>query len=269
MPKPFTDSRKRIDRAIMHAKAFADEWARVGDSKGYTFGEKKEDERTFVFSLIPHPNIVENSLALELGEFFYQLRSALDSAMWYACTLAHGSDPPPNVENRIEFPIYPYPRPFKDAPFHGLKFPKELSAWLETMQPYSANKVLNNREAFVKIVLERIHNGARKDRHRKLHIVVAAVTEVEYRFLCEPPAKIKSVEGIVCNALEDESDFLRVCIEAEPLGTVGQKVGLASTITTDISCDEVPAYGSAEMVLAFREMVRTVEFVVERFEAAF
>jgi hypothetical protein len=82
----------------------------------------------------------DQTLALELGEFFYQLRAALDGAFWEAAVIASEGKVPAKGDS-IAFPICPTKDKFDISPVHKLPFPKELYDLICSIQPLSSVRI--------------------------------------------------------------------------------------------------------------------------------
>ena len=159
--------------------------------------------------------IPENDLAFELGEMFYQLRAALDHLVYKATVLKHGSEPPPH-ENIVAFPICPNSDTFNRNPVNKPPFPNQLAVWLENIQPYNVGKHRGTETEFFIRALIILHDCARKDRHRRLHIVAAIPTHVKFLFDAWP-GRVVSYHPLLMNLLEGKDELMRItCTEFTP-----------------------------------------------------
>lgn len=161
--------------------AFKNEWAKIfADDAISTVARYDKDSGWFIASVVLTPGAIErvqkNNLALEIGEYAYQLRSALDALIWDAITLKQGGTEPPPDANRVEFPILPTNKAFKDCGFLKFSFPDKLKPWLESIQPNSAAQPVNHPDRGVNTALGDIHDLARFDRHRRLRILAVVPT---------------------------------------------------------------------------------------------
>src|SRR6266571_3971800 len=95
---------QRIERAEAHRKAFAEAWNSFCDDVPYSPNLHIEDDGTGSISIIPRYDSLPVAFALDLGEFLYQLRAALDGAVYGAAIRESGQNPPPD-EKRLEFPV--------------------------------------------------------------------------------------------------------------------------------------------------------------------
>ena len=266
-PRLFVDSWKRIDRAIKHGKAFKAEWDRVVNPESYTTSISVNSDWTHG-SIKSVTNIVpENDMALELGEFFYQLRAALDAAVYQVSVMEQGVEPPAH-ENRVEFPIYHAPEVFNRNPLNTDPFPQQLRDWLETIQPYNTAKTAQTDYSTLNRRLEILHNCARKDRHRRLHLVAAVPTVMDLEFTITGPGRITYETPIQANFLEDECVFLEFGIEGvRPERTTNIK--LESAISIEVSLSEVPVPMGSNLGTELQWVVKAVEYVIEFFESGY
>ena len=113
---------------------------------------------------------------LELGEFLYQLRAALDGAVYASAIQDSGQNPPPKPSS-IEFPICERK---KEWAKQSRKIPQSNAGrqrFIEVTQPInepaleSSLLVLNSNRC-----LRFLNELARIDRHRRLHTLIAAVS---------------------------------------------------------------------------------------------
>lgn len=83
-----------------------------------------------------------------------------------------------------------------------------------------------------------------------------------------PPAKLTFIEHIICNFFEDKAEFLRIGVESLA-GRPAQHIKLTTGIQIEISCDEIPVYGSEGFTGEIRRFLQAAAYVVGRFESAF
>ncbi|HEX7290589.1 MAG TPA: hypothetical protein VF250_05600 [Conexibacter sp.] len=112
-----------------------------------------------------------NELALEFGEFLYQLRAALDSLIYETAVVVSGQDPPPNAED-LEFPIRPSETSFNNAARKIAPLADHHKVWIEEMQPYHREHRTDGLQLTAQI-LDAINDLARKDRHRGLRVIAS------------------------------------------------------------------------------------------------
>ncbi len=261
----FEDSWKRIDRATMHAEAFASQWAGLIDPEAKEVGIKRKNDGTWVAFAIHKVN-PEHDLAIELGEFFYQLRAALDGMIFKAVIIQGKVDPPAN-ESTLEFPIYPTKGKFEGCAAYRAPFPEKLKAWFEAIQPYNTGKPGYAETADMRRLLTLLHNCARKDRHRRLHVVAAIPTSVEWKFDISPGGKISNVRELRPNFLENESEFL--AFHASGVSGPDSYFKLATGVTIEISVAEIPGLTGQGVMLELARIIDAVRYIVEKFEVGY
>jgi hypothetical protein len=262
----FEDSWKRISRSRTHAEALWAEVKRLFPQDGYAVEIKKESERTFTANAKFKCPSQDISISLELGEFFYQLRAALDAAVWKAVWILDGTEPPPDA-NSLEFPIYPLQSKFESAAIHKHSFPQELRDWLGTIQPYSADKLVPDPDAGLNVTLEALHNFARKDRHRRLHVCAAFSKNVSFDIIpLSNKAAVEYVELLPTDFLKGKNAFLRFGV----IGPIEElKINLATGFEIDISVDEALSYIPRGLPEELRRFGLATEHVINRFDSVF
>src|SRR5450631_3153279 len=233
----FSDSRKRVDRAVAHAKTFKSIWETTLDPTAYSTTIEMNSDWTEGVAKFIHAPISENNLALELGEMFYQLRAALDALVYKTSVLAEKVDPPSN-EDRVEFPICHVQSKFERSTVNKAPFPSKIRDWLETIQPYNASKTVGTEYESFNRTLGLLHDCARKDRHRKLHVIAAVPTSIEYK-LQPSHGRVTFWQPIEANLLEGKDEFLRFRVDGISKGD-GAKIKLDSAALIEVAIEEIP-----------------------------
>ncbi len=112
-----------------------------------------------------------NELALEFGEFLYQLRASLDSLVYELAIIDSGQDPPPDAE-KLEFPVRSSKTTFDQATWK-IKPLSEQHRWMiESIQPYDLDDLAPGMRKTAE-TLQAINDLARKDRHRGLRVIAS------------------------------------------------------------------------------------------------
>jgi hypothetical protein len=78
-----------------------------------------------------------NSVALEIGEFLYQLRGVLDACVYETACLNSEHRPPPD-ESKLEFPICDTPQSFENGRRKIRQLTPQQQGLIEAVQPYNA-----------------------------------------------------------------------------------------------------------------------------------
>lgn len=176
-------ARLRLRRAIAHGERLAQLWndlpteylctpkARVGPNG---WGDL----------IVTNVGDIPEELPLLLGEMFYQLRSALDACIYQATVYATKQDPPPN-EGKLEFPITHDPNEWKRLAERRLSaLPTMIQDAIERVQPYNLQPSCPADQTIKSInrSLGILNDLARKDRHRKLHVVGSFPLDLKPQF---------------------------------------------------------------------------------------
>lgn len=171
----FSKCRARIARAVHHANQAANvrNGLDVMHLLEVTLFVRDDGTGTLdVNQVEPLPE----SLELDLGEFLYQLRAALDGSVYVSAIQDSGQDPPRKASS-IEFPICERK---EDWPKQSRKI-AQLNAgrqrFIEATQPFAEPPleasllVLNSNRC-----LRFLNELARIDRHRRLHTLIAGIS---------------------------------------------------------------------------------------------
>jgi hypothetical protein len=259
----FEDSWQRLDRAMMHAQVFTDEWHKLLKPEAFETRSKQKGDGAVVlvgrFRKIP-----KNDLALELGEFFYQLRAALDGLIFKTAEIKSAPDPPAD-ENRLEFPIYDTAGRFENSAVYKGPFPDELKTWLQSVQPYNAPYSSDPNAVEYGRILKLLHDCARKDRHRKLHILAAVPVRVDWNF--DPPLPAMQVQQLDANFFEDEAEFLE--LRLRECDWKNSNVKFKGEVALNISVGEMPGLVGQAVSDEMNGLLRAVQLIVRDFEVAF
>jgi hypothetical protein len=270
----FKISWSRIERATGHLAAFQVEWNRIAQATRSTIARYDKDSGWYIASLKPddatRESIKKTILPLILGEYAYQLRSALDGLIWDAITFKQGSEPPADA-NRLEFPVLNGKiRNFKDCAFHKFPFPDRLKIWMESIQPDSAEKPEGHPDRGLAGALEDVHNLARLDRHRRLRIIASFPTELYTNIVFDPPDGFKEVgmEGLPCNILGDEYDLLRFKVESLT-GNPPRKIRIETGAKFEIFFEDLATYNDMPSGERLGNLCEAIQYVIRRFEDEF
>ena len=172
--RSFIGCLERVARAQAHAAAFAKAWSDFLDDDPYDTHLEISEDGTGTIAVVPRYEPLPAVFSLELGEILYQLRAALDGAI-YACAIEEtGQDPPPNSRD-LEFPICATAEHFKKVDRKIRPLTGERREIVEACQPYNMVPNLDPEIAFLSPhrTLAILNDWARKDRHRTLHVVAS------------------------------------------------------------------------------------------------
>lgn len=265
MSDRFSNSRKRVLRAAEHARSFATEWSLLLENDSFT-PKIRADIRPGWYVLFVHfspktaNRLSEDSLALEIGEFAYQLRAALDGTVWDAATYLQGFEPSADEGNRLEFPIFNGKnRDSKKCAEHDFPFPDDLKDWIASIQPYAMDKPSVDLHRGLQTILENIHNLARLDRHRRLRMVtttpVAARTSIE---TFPPGGKIVEADLLGCDVFRGQEEILRFKVECAG-GLTPDKVRLRTHLAFQTSVEGIEIESGQDVLAQLDIMLQGVK----------
>jgi hypothetical protein len=158
----------RLDRATELYEEFGRVWADYLEQRPHRLSMDTGPDgitRLRVQRLVPIPV----QLSLQLGEYLYELRAALDNCLYAVAVIDSGQNPPPSGE-QLEWPIFLTPQKWESNKRRRLSAlsPRIVDS-LEAIQPYQAQTPGWN-------CLRILHDFARIDRHRALHLVALHVS---------------------------------------------------------------------------------------------
>lgn len=178
----------RHDRARDKRREFAECWAMYISVHPWDIDVRNVDRCTLeILAVTREPAPVE--LALIFSEWLAALRAALDNALYALAAATSGQNPPPQAE-RIQYPICMTPEDFKKQAKRVSTLPEQVLEALEKSQPYqSPNGPESNLSYW-------IHELARKDRHRSLHVGLGRVDEHRVRVTPPPGVTVQFDETV-------------------------------------------------------------------------
>lgn len=261
----FEECWERVNRAGTHGKAVVDGCNRLLGDESYRIVPELRNERDGVLKIVPNV-IADDTLSLELGEYFYQVRAALDSAMWKAFEIVGTSDPT-TKESQLYFPIIEKPSSLKDATFQKINLPDALKAWLCSIQPCNASKrAKDSEESTISDALLVINNCAKHDRHHKLHLVGAYLTQSTAHVEVTPPAIVTHLESITTgDYFKGEFVVAEYIVEG---WTPETQVRGNGSFGVEVSVKEIPAGMGAELGSRLAHLSNITRFCIQEIEQA-
>jgi len=173
----------RHDRARDKRREFAECWAMYISVHPWDIDVRNVDPCTLeILAVTREPAPVE--LALIFSEWLAALRAALDNALYALAAAVSGQNPPPQAE-RIQYPICTTPDDFKKQAKRLSTLPEHVLEALEKSQPYQSPYGPESNLSYW------IHELARKDRHRSLHVGLGRVDEHRVRVAPPPGVTIQ------------------------------------------------------------------------------
>jgi len=225
--EPFAGCSARLDRAAEHREAFGTEWARFLEPHPYrVYVEVQADGRGVVG--IRRHEAMPAQLSLLIGEFLYELRSALDNCLFEVAVLHSGKYPPPGA-GVLQFPIYDDREAWERNLYRLKHLSDEHRTMLERIQPFNAQRQDLN-------CLSILNRLARSDRHRTLHLVGAFL--VQGGLLIEAPKGSRLTEMRKTGQLVVDSEAEIATFTVVPW-TPGQVVDHLPDLTLEVEISEM------------------------------
>jgi hypothetical protein len=274
-------TRARLERAEVHHREFGRIWHDF-----LTGGETVEvdesrvleaaaiEHEPYVSQVTVYPDgegVIEveavdfpgDELALELGEFLYQLRAALDSLIYETAIHVSGQDPPPNAEN-LEFPIRRSKAGFDNAADKIAPLAEHHRVWIEDMQPYHTKYETEGLELTAN-ALDAINDLARKDRHRGLRVVASWGANKNPQLDLPAGCSLEWLHVTDDGLLERESEVARFKIRN---WTPGLQMQANPNFTIDVTVEDAQPPADDEDTFFFRSRAwyAVVKLLIEGFE---
>jgi hypothetical protein len=171
----FSKCRARIDRAVHHSNEAAKIWNSLDIMHLLAVTLFVRDDGTGTLD-VDQVEPLPETLELELGEYLYQLRAALDGAVYASAIQDSGQNPPPKASS-IEFPICESKEEWPRQSRKIALLNDGRRRFIEVTQPFAeppleaSLMVLNSNRC-----LRFLNELARIDRHRRLHTLVAGIS---------------------------------------------------------------------------------------------
>jgi len=231
-------ARSRLRRAIAHCERLAQLWNNLPTE--YLCTPEAEIIGSNGDGVLIATNLGEipEELPLLLGELLYQLRSSLDACIYQATIYATNQDPPLD-EGKLEFPITHHPKEWKRLAERRLSaLPASIQDAIERVQPYNLQP--SSTEATIRSInrsLGILNDLARKDRHRKLHVVGSWPLDLEPQFRLPEGVTVENLQISPPSILQDGAILakFRIC------GYVaGMRIHCNPQLRTNFGCNERP-----------------------------
>ena len=261
--KEFADCWRRYHRANAHYTAIAEQWRQLIEEEPYETSLKVDDDGSGRIAIYATYEPLPEIFGLELGEMLYQLRAALDHVIYATAVRETGQDPPPD-HDVLEFPITMSPDAFQRAAWKIAPLSEEFRPLIEWVQPYNADKVPEPGNV-LNTSLGLLHEWARIDRHRRLHVIGSWAAEAK--------PKLRLPEGVrVVNMEVGEAGFLNVDRDIATFKLEGWRPGMKvegnPDVMISIAVNEPPYPDAAAPDLAQRcgPMLSAMESLIRVFE---
>lgn len=258
-------SRARLKRAVAHGEAMADRWNGIPNSDLFTLHPAVNPAGQGRIRLVANKPIPED-IPLLLGEMLYQMRSALDACLYQAAIYVTSQNPPPD-EQKLEFPICSSASEFPSVARRRLSiFPQPVQDGIERIQPYNEPSLPPDQLAKnLNRCLGILHDWARKDRHRKLHILAQYALQVEPDIIVPSGVTVTDLKVMPNGLLGSQQDLVTFRLVGFHPGMV---VSMSPNLLTNIGVDELPApcHDTDTLQNRLQGMLDVVNSVITAFE---
>jgi hypothetical protein len=178
----------RHDRAKAKRREFGECWANHISVHPWDIDVKNVDPCTLeILVVMREPAPVD--MALIFSEWLAALRAALDNSLYALAASISGQNPPPQAD-RIQYPICSTQEDFKKQAKRLTMLPNHVVEAIEKSQPYQSPYGPESNLTYW------IHELARKDRHRSLHIGLGRVDGHRIRVAVPPGVAIQFDETV-------------------------------------------------------------------------
>jgi hypothetical protein len=163
----------RLHHAEAKRREFGEAWKQYISAHPWDIDVRNVTSTTFeVFAVTREQAPVEMSLAF--SDWLATVRAALDNGLYAWVASATGQNPPPLAE-RIQYPICSTPKEYASQRKRLTGVPESILEKVEAAQPY--------RGAYgpESTLVYWVHELARIDRHRSLHVSIGTVSEHRIR----------------------------------------------------------------------------------------
>lgn len=261
----FESSRERLDRAREHWAAFQNRWKLAVKDGTYRVAVDVEDDGTGTVS-VALVRELPVELSLELGESLYQLRAALDACVYQAAVIDSGKNPPPD-ETSLEFPICASVTNWQGSARKIAPLTAGHRRIIEDMQPCHIEKFPGTARVIRSLAI--LNDWARKDRHRRLHLMRSIVSKVSQPLIAtDAPYRITAFAPRFGHYLERDPVVATFTLDGWVPDT---KLKPNPRVVIEVAVDEPPAREGDRDTLddRMRAMFFAVAFVREAFEESF
>ena len=270
MAQRFEGCRQRFRRADAHRKRIAKLWNEAGKAEevhSVVVGMNDDGTGEIWIRTLYSPDLMD-IIALDFGEMLYQLRATLDGCIYQAAIFESGQNPPPN-ENLLEFPVYTSEGEFKKRAFKIAPLPERLKPIVEYVQPYDIPELAPDEMVFnIKRAMGMLSDWARKDRHRRLHVVGSYVVSANPKLRLPDGVTIETMRVAGAGLLIEQgkvADFRLAGYRP------GMKIEANPDAAIDIAVDEIPPPCADNDTLSNRleAMFKATYCIMESFEESF
>lgn len=173
MSRLFEVAFARLDRAERSFAEFGAEWDAYANAHPWRTYVCEIDDRIYEIRA-EATQAAPPALSLAFSDWLSSLRAALDNGLYAWAAQLSGQDPPPGGD-KLQFPIATTPAEFARQARRLSTLPQQIIEMLEKAQPYQSPFGPDTN------LLYWLHELARLDRHRTLHIALGRVAEHRVR----------------------------------------------------------------------------------------
>jgi hypothetical protein len=159
----------RIDHAGAKREDFAGAWSRYINAHPWDTKLQLVAERTFEITVHVR-EAAPATLSLAFSDWLAALRGSVDNGLYAFAASVSGQNSPPDAA-KLQFPIVTNPTDFRKQARRLASLPSEFISKLECAQPYQSPYGIESN------LLYWLHELARIDRHRALHVGLGRISE--------------------------------------------------------------------------------------------
>jgi len=263
---PFQNCWDRVERAEAHSKTLSESWNSFLEKDAYSVESCVYSDGTgAIYVTAKYGLSFPTSFALQLGELLYQLRAALDGCVYTAAILDSWGKVPVN-DHRLEFPICDSRSQFESNTRKIAPLSEQRRLLIEAVQPYNTPEIpaefmIGNYNRSLLI----LNDWARKDRHRRLHIVGSWTSGATPKLRIPAGTRLAYMNAVSGAFLKDKCKIADFRIEGwKP----SMNVQANPDLFIDVALDEPPPPCAANDTFGARitSMIHTVGVVIKGVE---
>lgn len=258
----------RIARAEAHHANLAKTWNEFIDEEPYYAYADIASDGSGHLLVEPRYSPLPDMFAIELGEFLYQIRAALDASVYAVAIRETGKDPPPNARD-LGFPICASLNEFRrqDTRIRPLRGTRR--EFIESVQPFNMPDLSPELAVFnFNRMLGVLNHWSIIDRHRRLHVVGSWASDASPKLRLPVGCRLQQIEVREGTILESDG----VIASFRLSGFVeGMDVQVNPDVTIGIAVDEAPRPCADNDTLAnrMRCMIKGARFIAWGLERSF
>jgi len=254
----------RIERATQHGNRIAEIWNGISPEGLTDCDVFIGDDGKGTIRLLPVRANWPEAMELELGEYLYQLRAALDGAIYASAVEDTRQDPPPKAST-TEFPICELRKDWSSQSRKIASLNEGRRRFIELMQPFEEPDLEPKwRIGNFNRCLRFLNELARIDRHRRLHTFSTYVVEGEPQFRLPDGVSLTALDLHVPGNIADRP-LAKFTLSGWQRG---MKLSANPNVDFDLSLEgiEVPCWPNDSFANRLKSIVRTVSMIIRALE---